>query len=120
MKIERNKARRRLKGWQQLPTRMKKLVSTRKFNAKPNQKQVVRHQERDRARGSGQRSVTQEVLFNVMDISGIGYELTPKSTASRKFPKRFFSEIAAAVLDGDSGELLEYRHLMKTPKYKAI
>ena len=38
----------------------------------------------------------------------------------RRFPKRFFSEIAAAVLDGDTGELLEYRHLMKNTKYKEI
>ena len=55
-----------------------------------------------------------------MDISGVGYELTPKSTASRKFPKQFFNKISAAVLDGNTVELLEYRHLMKTPKYKAI
>ena len=65
--------------------------------------------------GSGQRTVTQEVLMTVLDISGTGYLLTPKSTASRKFPKQFFSEMAAAVLDGDTGELLEYRHLMKKP-----
>ena len=39
---------------------------------------------------------------------------------TRKFPKRFLSEIAAAVLDGHTGELLEYRHLMKIPKYKEI
>ena len=31
--------------------------------------------------GSGQRSVTQEVLMTVMDISGVGYILTQKSTA---------------------------------------
>ena len=55
-----------------------------------------------------------------MDISGVGYEMSPKSTASRQFPKQFFSEITAAVLDGDTGKLLEYRHLMKTPKYKEI
>ena len=48
-----------------------------------------------------------------MDISGVGYEMSPKSTASRKFPKQFFSKIAAAVFDGDTGKLLEYRHLMK-------
>ena len=70
--------------------------------------------------GSGQRYVTQEVLMTVMDIFGVGYMLTPKSTASRKFPKKFFSEMAAAVLDGNTGELLEYRHLMKNPKYKEI
>ena len=28
--------------------------------------------------------------------------------------------MAAAVLDGDTGELLDYRHLIKTPKYKKI
>ena len=70
--------------------------------------------------GSGQRAITQEVLFTVMDISGVGCEMSPKSTASRKFPKQFFSKIAAVVLDGDTGELLEYRHLMKNPKYKEI
>ena len=48
--------------------------------------------------------------MTVMDISGVGYKLTPKSTASRKFPKQFFTEMAAAVLDGDTGELLEFRH----------
>ena len=58
--------------------------------------------------------------MTVMDISGVGYMLTPKSTCSRKFPKKFFSEMAAAVLDGDTGKLLEYRHLMENPKYKAI
>ena len=70
--------------------------------------------------GSGQCTVTQEVIMTVMDISGVGYKLTPKSTASRKFPKQFFTKMAAAVLDGDTGELLEYRHLMKNPKYKKI
>ena len=70
--------------------------------------------------GSGQRTVTQEVLMTVMDISGVSYKLTPKSTASRKFPKQFFTKMAAAILDGDTGELLEFRHLMKHPKYKVI
>ena len=58
--------------------------------------------------GSGQRTVTQEVLMTVLDISGTGYLLTPRSTASQKFPKKMFSEMAAAVLDGDTGELMEY------------
>ena len=70
--------------------------------------------------GSSPRSVTQEVLMTMLDISGTGAMLTPKSTASRNFPAKFFTEMANAVLDGDSGELLEYRHLMKHAKYKAI
>ena len=70
--------------------------------------------------GSGQRTVTQEILMTAMDISGVGYKLTLKSTASRKFPKQFFTKMAAAVLDSDTGQLLEFRHLMKNPKYKEI
>ena len=70
--------------------------------------------------GSDQRSIMQEIPMTMLDISGTGAMLTPKSTASRKFPKKFLTKMAAAVLDGDSGELLELRHLMKNPKYKAI
>ena len=36
--------------------------------------------------GSGQRTVTQEVLMTVLDISGMGYLLTPRNTVSRIFP----------------------------------
>ena len=58
--------------------------------------------------------------MTVLYISGTGYLLTPRSTASRKFPKKFLSKMAAAVLDDDTGELMEYQHLMKNPKYKKI
>ena len=56
---------------------------------------------------SGQHTGTQEVLMAVIDISGTGYMLTPKSTASKKFPKKLFTDMAANVLDGDADELLE-------------
>ena len=46
--------------------------------------------------------------------------LTQKGTVSRKSPKKFFRKMAAFVLDGDTGELLEYRHLMKNTEYKEI
>ena len=39
--------------------------------------------------GSSPRSITQEVLMTMLDISGTGAMLTPKSTASRKFPANF-------------------------------
>jgi len=35
------------------------------------------------------------------------------SAASRKFPPQFWAEDANAVLDAETGELLEYRHLMQ-------
>ena len=55
-----------------------------------------------------------------LDISGMSEMLIPQSTTSRQFPTKFFTKTANAVLDGDFDELLEYRHLMKHPKYKAI
>ena len=70
--------------------------------------------------GSSPGLVTQEFLMTILDISDMGAMLTPQITASRKFPAKFFTKMANAVLDGDYGELLEYWHLMKHPKYKAI
>ena len=32
----------------------------------------------------------------------------------------FLAEIAGAVLDGATGELLEYRHLLKNPAYREV
>ena len=70
--------------------------------------------------GSSSRSVMQEVLMTMLDISRTGAMLTLKSTASRKFPAKFFTEMVNSVLDSASGKFLERRHLMKHPKYKAI
>ena len=44
--------------------------------------------------------------------------LTAKSTASRKFPLQFWCDYANAVMDTDTGDLLEYRHLLKHPKHR--
>ena len=41
----------------------------------------------------------------------------PHQLASRKFPTQLFVEMANAVLDSTTGDLLEYRHLLKNPKY---
>ena len=38
--------------------------------------------------------------------------------AKRKFPLHFLVDLAAAVLDEETGELLEYRHLIKKPKVR--
>ena len=42
--------------------------------------------------------------------------LSPKSLASRRFPLKMIN----AVLDEDTGELMEYRALMKNPKYRKL
>ena len=72
---------------------------------------------RTRARAST-RTITQEVLLQMADVSGSGGAITAKSAASRKFPMQFLCDYANAVLDGETGELLEYRHLISRPKYK--
>jgi len=52
------------------------------------------------------------------DVSGSGSAITAKSAASRKFPMQFLCDYANAVLDGKTGELLEYWHLIAHPKHK--
>ena len=42
--------------------------------------------------------------------------LSPKSLASRHFPLKMLN----AVLDEDTGELMEYCALMKKPKYRKL
>ena len=45
---------------------------------------------------------------------------TPRQLASRKFPMKLLCEIAGAVLDGDTGEMVEYRHLRISPRYRDV
>jgi hypothetical protein len=45
---------------------------------------------------------------------------TAKQAASRKYPLQFLCDLAHAVLDNETGNLLEYRHLIKHPKYKDV
>ena len=43
-----------------------------------------------------------------------------KQAASQQYPLAFMCEWAQAVLDDDTGDLLEYRQLIKNPKYKEV
>ena len=43
-----------------------------------------------------------------------------KQAAARQYPLAFMYKWAQAVLDEDTGELLEYRQLIKDPKHKDI
>jgi hypothetical protein len=52
----------------------------------------------------------------VMELSG--QNITPKQLAGRRFPMQFLCEVAGAVMDEETGDMLEYRHLMKIPKYR--
>ena len=55
-----------------------------------------------RARAST-RTITQEVLLQMADVSGRGSAITAKSAASRKLPMQFLCVYANAVLDGETG-----------------
>ncbi len=64
------------------------------------------------------RTLTQEVELQAMEVSGRGAKLTAQSTAARNYPLEFLCDYANDVLDGETGELLQYRYLIKSPKYK--
>jgi hypothetical protein len=59
-------------------------------------------------------------MLQCMEIQGYKASFTAKQAASRKYPLEFLCDLAYAVLDDETGDLLEYRHLMKHPKYKDI
>jgi hypothetical protein len=57
------------------------------------------------------QSITQETILHLLHHTLA--PLTPQQTATRCFP----GNILAAIFDTDTGELMEYHHLIKNPKY---
>jgi hypothetical protein len=55
-----------------------------------------------------------------MDTPGLPGLFTNQQAASQKYPLQFLCDFANAVLDDKTGNLLEYRHLLKHPKYKKV
>ncbi len=55
-----------------------------------------------------------------MEIPGYKAPFTPQQAASRQNPLKFLCDLAYAVLDDKTGDLLKYRHLMKHPKYRDV
>ena len=45
---------------------------------------------------------------------------TPRQLALQKLPMKLLCEIAGAVLDGETGEMMEYRHLRISPRYREV
>ena len=64
------------------------------------------------------RSITDEIMLASIELSTT--KLSPKQAASRKFPAQLLIEMANAVLDDATGELLEYRHLIRHPVYQKV
>ena len=47
-------------------------------------------------------------------------QIDPQKAAIRKYPLQLFCELAGAVLDEETGDLLEYLHLVKHPNHKKV
>jgi hypothetical protein len=63
---------------------------------------------------SKQRSITQETILH--NINFAANPFTPQKAAHRNYP----FGVLNAVLDKESGELMEYKHLVANPKYRTI
>ncbi len=59
-------------------------------------------------------------MLQCMGIPGYNAPFTARQAASRKYPLQFLCNLAYAVLIDETGNLLEYHHLMKHPKYKDV
>jgi hypothetical protein len=59
-------------------------------------------------------------MLQCMEIPGYTTPFTPQQAASQRYPLQFLCDLAYAILDGKTGDLLEYCHLMKHPKYKDV
>ena len=63
--------------------------------------------------------VSDEVMLSCIQMSQ-DVKVNPRSAASKKYPIQLLCDLAGAVLDQDTGDLLEYRHLLNSPKYREI
>jgi hypothetical protein len=61
-------------------------------------------------------NATVDAMLTVMELSGM--QTNPQRLASRQFPLQFLHEVAGAVMDVETGDMMEYRHLLKHPKYR--
>jgi len=58
------------------------------------------------------RTINQDIMLSMINIHRPN--MTARQAVSRQFPK----EALAAVLNEETGELMEYRHLLANPKYR--
>jgi hypothetical protein len=63
-------------------------------------------------------TLTQDYMLHMMEIKGYTAPFTARQAASHQYPLQFLCDFENAVLDNNTGDLLEYCHLIKHPKYK--
>jgi hypothetical protein len=56
----------------------------------------------------------------MMDMPTPSQPFITRQAALQKFPLQFLCNFASAVVNNETGDLLEYRHLLKHPKYKDV
>ena len=57
-------------------------------------------------------------MYNAMKLPGITSNVPAKGTAARKFPLQFLCNWANGVIDKETSELMEYKHLLQNPKHR--
>jgi hypothetical protein len=66
------------------------------------------------------RTLTQKNMLHMMELPGTKTApFNPQQAALQSTHYNSYAIFASAVLDIETGDLLEYRHLIKHPKYKA-
>jgi len=61
-----------------------------------------------------------EVMLFCAQASPKKYTIKPHQAAQHKYPLELLCEMAGAVLDKDTTDLLEYRHIIKHPEHKLV
>jgi len=54
----------------------------------------------------------------MMEFPGITTTVNPQMAASQKYSIQILCNYANAVIDNETGEIMEYRHLLKDPKHR--
>jgi hypothetical protein len=63
--------------------------------------------------------MTDKFLYHMMELTGIGQEVTARAASSQKsYPLQFLCDYANAVVDSKTEAELEYWHLIKNPKHR--
>jgi hypothetical protein len=57
-------------------------------------------------------------MLHMMDQPGYKPPFMPQQATGRRYPLQFLCDLAYAILNDETCDLIEYRHLMKHPKYK--
>ena len=65
-------------------------------------------------------SIMDKVMLSCCQMSRTSYQIDLQKAANRKYPLKLFCGLAGAVLDEETGDLLEYRHLVKHPNHKKV